>query len=83
MAGLRSELIAAGWAPAGIGRQWYAHRFAWTSDEAWHRVGSWLTGPSGREYRRDRPVAAGVVLREGEVHLEQLKKKEQGKEEAR
>ena len=47
-----------------------ARTIAWTSDEAWHRVGSWLTGPSGREYRRDRPVAPGVVLREGEVHLE-------------
>ena len=47
-----------------------ARTIAWTSDEAWHRVRSWLTGPSGREYRRDRPVAPGVVLREGEVHLE-------------
>ena len=33
VAGLRSELLAAGWAPAGLGRQWYAHRFAWTRDE--------------------------------------------------
>ena len=32
VAALRSELLAAGWAPAGIGRQWYAHRFAWTGD---------------------------------------------------
>jgi [protein-PII] uridylyltransferase len=46
-----------------------ARCIAWTSDEAWHRVRSWLAGPSGREYRRDRPVAPGVVLREGEVHL--------------
>jgi len=33
VAALRSELRAAGWEPAGIGRQWYAHRFAWTSDD--------------------------------------------------
>lgn len=42
---------------------------AWTSDEAWQRVTSWLEGPSGREYRRDHPVAPGVLLRDGEVHL--------------
>lgn len=33
IAALRSELRAAGWVPAGIGRQWYAHRFAWTGDD--------------------------------------------------
>jgi hypothetical protein len=33
VAALRAELRAAGWEPAGIGRQWYAHRFAWTSDD--------------------------------------------------
>jgi [protein-PII] uridylyltransferase len=47
-----------------------ARTIAWTSDEAWHRVRSWLAGPPGREYRRDHPVATGVVLREGEVHLD-------------
>lgn len=47
-----------------------ARTIAWTSDEAWHRVRSWLQGPAGREHRRDHPVATGVVLREGEVHLD-------------
>jgi [protein-PII] uridylyltransferase len=47
-----------------------ARTIAWTSDEAWHRVRSWLAGPTGREYRRDHPVATSVVLREGEVHLD-------------
>jgi predicted alpha/beta hydrolase len=32
LAAQRYELLAAGWVPAGIGRQWYAHRFAWTGD---------------------------------------------------
>ena len=46
-----------------------ARTIAWTSDEAWRRVRSWLAGPSGREYRPDHPVAPGVILRDGEVHL--------------
>ena len=43
---------------------------AWTSDEAWRRVRSWLEGPVGPRVRRDHPVAPGVVLRDGEVHLD-------------
>lgn len=46
-----------------------ARTIAWTSDEVWHRIGSSLRGPLGRVARRDRPLAVGVVLREGEVHL--------------
>ena len=46
-----------------------ARTIAWTSDEAWRRVRSWLAGPSGREYRPDHFIAPGVILRDGEVHL--------------
>jgi [protein-PII] uridylyltransferase len=47
-----------------------ARTIAWTSDEAWQRVTATLQGPSGKAARRDRPVATGVVLRDGEVHLD-------------
>jgi [protein-PII] uridylyltransferase len=47
-----------------------ARTIAWTSDEAWRRVASTVHGPRGREYGRDVPVASGVVLRDGEVHLD-------------
>jgi [protein-PII] uridylyltransferase len=47
-----------------------ARTVAWTADEAWGRVASWLAGPGGRLLRRDRPLAPGVLLREGEVRLE-------------
>ena len=46
VAGLRSELLAAGWAPAGIGRQWYAHRFAWTRDEGPPETATDTGGPA-------------------------------------
>ncbi|MGH9184608.1 MAG: ACT domain-containing protein, partial [Acidimicrobiales bacterium] len=46
-----------------------ARTIAWTSDDTWSRVRSSLTGPLGRLARRDRRVAPGLVLREGEVHL--------------
>ncbi|CAN5707563.1 [protein-PII] uridylyltransferase [soil metagenome] len=46
-----------------------ARTIAWTSDEAWERIGSSLSGPLGRIARRDRHVADGVVLRDGLVHL--------------
>ena len=44
-------------------------RIAWTSDEAWHRIRSRLKGPTWSIARRDRDVAPGVVLRDGEIHL--------------
>jgi [protein-PII] uridylyltransferase len=47
-----------------------ARAIAWTSDDAWRRVRSSLRGPLGRIGKRDRPLDAGVVLRDGEVHLE-------------
>ncbi len=42
---------------------------AWRSDETWSRVRSLLAGPGWRFSRRDRDLAPGVVLRDGEVHL--------------
>ena len=47
-----------------------ARTIAWTSDEAWDRIGSSLKGPGGRRVVSvDRPLAAGLVLREGLVEL--------------
>ncbi|HVL07108.1 MAG TPA: [protein-PII] uridylyltransferase [Acidimicrobiales bacterium] len=46
-----------------------ARTIAWTSDEAWERIGSSLKGPRGRVAAADRPVAPGLVLREGKVEL--------------
>ena len=46
-----------------------ARTIAWTSDDAWERIGSSLKGPRGRVAARDNPVAPGVVLREGLVEL--------------
>ncbi len=43
---------------------------AWTADEVWRRLSSSLAGPLGRLSRRDRPLGPGLVLRDGEVHLE-------------
>src|SRR3954470_11016 len=53
---------------AGIARA--ARSIAWTSDDAWRRVRSSLRGPLGRIGKRDRALGPGVVLRDGEVHLE-------------
>jgi [protein-PII] uridylyltransferase len=47
-----------------------ARSIAWTSDDAWRRVRSSLRGPLGRVGRRDRAVAPGLMLRDGEVHLD-------------
>ena len=47
-----------------------ARTIAWTSDDAWRRITSVLRGPVGRLSRRDRPLAEGVVLRDGEVHVD-------------
>ena len=46
-----------------------ARAIAWTSDDAWRRIRSSLRGPLGRVGRRDRELGAGVILRDGEVHL--------------
>ena len=46
-----------------------ARTIAWTSDDAWRRVESSLRGPLGRIARRDRDLAPGLVLRDGEIHL--------------
>jgi [protein-PII] uridylyltransferase len=44
---------------------------AWTSDDAWRRVRSGLTGPSGRSPGTGQRVAPGIVLRDGEVHVDE------------
>ena len=43
---------------------------AWTSDDAWRRIGSDLRGPPPRIALQTRPLAPGVVLRYGEVALD-------------
>lgn len=47
-----------------------ARSIAWTSDDAWRRVRSSLRGPLGRVGRRDRVVGPGLILRDGEIHLD-------------
>jgi [protein-PII] uridylyltransferase len=46
-----------------------ARTIAWTSDDTWRRISSVLRGPVGRLSRRDRPLAEGLALRDGEVHV--------------
>ncbi len=46
-----------------------ARSIAWTSDEVWERVESSIKGPRGWRMSRDRPLAQGVVLREGRVSI--------------
>jgi [protein-PII] uridylyltransferase len=46
-----------------------ARTIAWRSDDAWHRIEAALSGPPGWRSRRDKPVGAGLVLRDAEVHL--------------
>jgi len=48
-----------------------ARTIAWTSDDAWRRVHSSLSGPSGRGGGRGRQIVPGVVLVDDEVRLEQ------------
>jgi [protein-PII] uridylyltransferase len=45
-----------------------ARTIAWTSDDAWARIESSLGGPLGR-IRRERVLAPGLLLRDGEVHV--------------
>ncbi len=47
-----------------------ARTVAWTADEVWRRLSSSLAGPLGRLSRRDRPLGPGLILRDGEVHVE-------------
>jgi [protein-PII] uridylyltransferase len=46
-----------------------ARTIAWTSDETWRRIRSTIEGPASGAFRRDHPVAPGVVVRDGEIHL--------------
>ena len=46
-----------------------ARTIAWNSDEVWRRVRSSLEGPRGHVAATDRPLATGLVLREGAVEL--------------
>lgn len=46
-----------------------ARTIAFRSDDTWRRIESSLRGSLGKMARRDRELAPGVVLREGEVHL--------------
>jgi [protein-PII] uridylyltransferase len=48
-----------------------ARSIAWTSDDAWRRVSSGLTGPSGRGPGRGQIVAPDVTLLGGEVRLDE------------
>jgi [protein-PII] uridylyltransferase len=47
-----------------------AREIAWTTGDVWRRVRDGLTGPGGRGARSDIPVAEGVWMREGRVHIE-------------
>ncbi len=46
-----------------------ARSISWMSDEVWARIDSSLQGPTQSRLRRDKVLAAGVVLREGTVHI--------------
>jgi [protein-PII] uridylyltransferase len=45
-----------------------ARRVAWAGDQAWRRTESWLAGPQRGSL--PRPLAPGIVLRDGELHLD-------------
>lgn len=47
-----------------------ARSVAWISDESWSKVESSLKGPTSMVFRRDQPIGEGLVLRDGEVHIE-------------
>lgn len=43
---------------------------SWTCADVWRRVRDLLAGPSGRGARADTPLAEGVWLRDGRVHVD-------------
>ncbi|MCU1487309.1 MAG: glnD [Actinomycetia bacterium] len=43
---------------------------AWISDEAWRREMVSFRNHFGRAFRRERSVGAGLVLRDGEIHVD-------------
>jgi [protein-PII] uridylyltransferase len=47
-----------------------AREIAWTTADVWRRVRDALAGPAGRGGGHDRPIAAGVLLRDGAVHVD-------------
>ncbi|HTL84295.1 MAG TPA: [protein-PII] uridylyltransferase [Acidimicrobiia bacterium] len=49
---------------ASLGRD-----IAWVTADVWRRVRDTVRGPSGRGGGHDEPLADGVVLREGRVHV--------------
>jgi [protein-PII] uridylyltransferase len=62
---------ALGWSDADELMRDVAHAartIAWTSDDAWARIDSSLTGPLGRA-RRARDLGGGLLLRDGEVAI--------------
>jgi len=46
-----------------------ARTIARAGDDGWRRVRSWIDGPKGRQGTADRPLGAGLALRDGEVVL--------------
>ena len=48
-----------------------ARSIAWTSDDAWRRVRSGLTGPAGRSPGRGQEVAPNVTLFDSEARLDE------------
>ena len=48
-----------------------ARETMWASAEGWRRIASVLNGPTGRAGGRDVPLAADIVLRDGEVAFSQ------------
>ena len=46
-----------------------ARTIAFRSDDTWRRVETAMRRPGGRSATRDRELAPGIVLRDGEVHL--------------
>ncbi|MBK9180321.1 MAG: [protein-PII] uridylyltransferase [Acidimicrobiales bacterium] len=66
-----AAVLAGGDADLLMGRVAAAARtVAWTSDETWRRVGSTLVGPVANAAGRDRDLAPGVALRDGEIHVD-------------
>ena len=52
------------------GRLVRGRTIAWTSDDAWRRIDTWLDKRSSRSVMPDRVVSVGVVVREGETTID-------------